>query len=256
MDTEVSLGKTSSENIKKKYKILHYKKNINNSHDFKLFIKKNKFDYFVHFASLSRHNCEKNKALCRKTNLSSVRSIIKTLNTLKNKPLFIFISSSYVYQSSEYKIKENFKTNPQTLYGKLKLNCEKYIRKQYQNYCILRLFNIYGKDQPSTFFVPDIVEKIKKKQLINLNKSKRDYIHVNDVLKIIDFVIKEKINNIINVGSGKGTSLTSLIYRISKKLKIKPILRLNNQHDKFVANISKLRKIGYSNKINEKIFNF
>ena len=96
----------------------------------------------------------------------------------------------------------------------------------------------------------------KKKQLIELNKSIRDYIHVNDVIKIIDFVVKNNVNSILNVGSGKSTSLNFLLNKISKKLKIKPILKINKNQDKFVASIQKLRKIGYLNKINEKIFNF
>lgn len=250
------IGKNFVRKYKKKYKIIHYKKNINNYKNFNLFIKKNNFDFFIHFASLSRHNCEKNKILCQKTNFEAVKKIIKNLNTLKKKPLFIFISSSYVYESSKNKLRENSKVNPTTLYGSLKLRCENYIMNKYKNYCILRLFNIYGKDQPSTFFIPDIIEKIKKKQLIELNKSIRDYIHVNDVIKIIDFVVKNNVNSILNVGSGKSTSLNFLLNKISKKLKIKPILKINKKQDKFVASIQKLRKIGYLNKINEKIFNF
>ena len=234
---------------KKKYKIIRYKENINNFHKLKLFTKKNNFDYFIHFAALSRLKCETNHKKCVKTNYLSLKKIINHFKSLKIKPNFIFISSSHVYANSKKKLKENFKKKPNNLYGKLKLDCENFIKKNYKQYCILRLFNVFGKDQPENFFIPDMKKKIINKDQIQLNKSVRDFIHVNDVIKIIEFFVKRKLNGEYNVGSGKGIFLTSIVKMISLKIKTKTKIINTKKSDKLIANIGKLRQAGYKFKI-------
>ena len=253
------IGNYFYKKYKKKYKIIYYKQDINNISKFKLFTKKNNIDFFIHFAGLSRIKCDLNKNLCKKTNFLSIKKIIDHFNNSKIKPNIIFISSSHIYGNTFNKVKENFKKKPKNLYGKLKLKSENYIKKNYEKYCILRLFNTYGKNQPLNFFIPDIKRKVISSKQIKLNKSIRDFIHIDDAVKIIEFIVKTKTNDIINVGSGKGTQLSSVVKIISKKIKKKPIIKLNNRKDKLVADITKLRKIGYKhkiNKLNEKNFNF
>ncbi len=250
------IGKNFHKHYKKKYKIIFYKEDINNLPKFKLFTKKNKFDFFIHLASLSRIKCDSKKKLCKKTNYSSFKKIIDHLNTLNKKPRVIFISSSHVYGISRKKLTENSITKPSTLYGKLKLKSENFLKANYKNYCILRLFNVYGRSQPRNFFIPDIIKKIKKKEKIEINKSIRDFIHIDDVLKIINFVINNEITDILNVGSSSGVSLEYIVKKISDKLNKKPLLNINNKSDKLVASIKKLRKLGYKKNINEKFFNF
>ena len=116
------IGNYFYKKYKKKYKITYYKEDINNISKFKLFTKKKKIDFFIHFAGLSRQQCDMNKKLCIKTNFLSLKKIINHFNTLKFKPNFIFISSSHVYKNSINKIKEEYKKKPESLYAKLKLS--------------------------------------------------------------------------------------------------------------------------------------
>ena len=252
------IGNNFHKKYKKIYKITYYKEDINNISKFKLFTKKKKIDFFIHFAGLSRQQCEIDMKLCIKTNFLSIKKIINHFNTLKFKPNFIFMSSSHVYKNSINKINEDHKKKPKSLYGKLKLDSENYLRKNYKKVCILRLFNIYGKNQPENFFIPDINKKIKLQKMIKLNQSTRDFIHVNDVVKIINFIIKKNINETINIGSGYGRQLSSVVKMISSQYKIKPIINITSKNDKLIADISKLRSVGYKykiDKINEKNFN-
>ena len=252
------IGNYFHKKYKKKYKITCYKEDINNISKFKLFTKKKKIDFFIHFAGLSRQQCDIDKKLCIKTNFLSIKNLIKHFNTLKFKPNFIFMSSSHVYKNSINKIKEEHRKKPESLYGKLKLDSENYLKKNYKKYCILRLFNIYGKNQPENFFIPDINKKIKLRKMIRLNQSMRDFIHVNDVAKILNFIIKNDVNDTINIGSGYGRLLSSIVKMISSQNKIKPLIKITSKNGKLIANISKLRSIGYKykiDKINEKNFN-
>ena len=249
------IGQNFLNNYKNKYRIIHYRKDINNQYQFLKFTKKFSFDYFIHFAALSRNKCDLNKNLCQKTNFRGVKLIVDTFNLLKNKPRFIFISSSHVYGNSKYKLKENSVTKPKSLYAKLKLKSENYIKKKYINYSILRLFNVYGKNQPSGYFISDMTDKIKNNQTIKIDKSIRDFVNVNTVSRVINFIIMNDILGIINVGSGRGYSLKSIINQIGVKLKIKPLLIVLNKKTKIVADLKLLKEKGFKFKQNEKNLN-
>lgn len=244
--------------FKNKYKIVHYKKDINDIEDFKNFLIGKNFSHIIHFAGYSRVNCLKNKKLCSITNHQSIKKMIHQLNMLKNKPNFIFISSCHVYAQSTKKLKEGSLKKPKDLYGKLKLKSENYIKKNYKDSCIIRLFNVYGKKQPSGIFLTDIINKLKKNQEIQINDSVRDFIHINEILKIFDFLIKNKVNTTVNVGSGVGHKLKDVVKKLALKHNIsKPLIKVNKGiKDTIVADMSLLNKLGYKSKKYEKYFNF
>ncbi len=244
----------------KKYKniikILPYKNNINDVNKIKKFIKSKKITHIINFAGLSRLKCDSNRNDCVNTNFKSIKKIIDYLNNIDNKPHFIFISTSHVYGYSKKKLKETSKTNPKNIYAELKLKSENYIKENYKNYSILRLFNVYGPNQSRSYFIPDMKEKIISGKVINIDKSERDFIHVSEVSRVIKFIINKNIKGTLNVGSGKDYSLIKIVKFLSKKLKIKPFLNVKNNKTKLVADISLLKSFGFKTKINEKYINF
>ena len=249
------LGNHFYQQNKQKIRILHYNKDINNITELKKFIIKKKITHFINFAGLSRLRCSENKSECEKTNFKSIKSIVNYFNKLRNKPMFIFISTSHVYGNSNKKLNENSKLAPNSLYADMKLKSEKFITNNYDNYSILRLFNVYGRNQPLSFFIPDMIKKIKKNQIIEIDDSIRDFIHVNTVSRIISFIINKKITGVINVGSGKGLSLKSIIKHIGHKIKMKPLVKVLKKKTKIVADLKLLESKGFKFKKNEKNFN-
>ena len=249
------LGNQFYQENKNRIKIFRYKKDINNISELKKFIVKNKITHFINFAGLSRIKCSINQSECIKTNFKSIKSIINYFNKLRNKPMFIFISTCHVYGNSNKKINENSKLAPNSLYAKMKLNSEKYIKINYENYSILRLFNVYGPNQPKGFFIPDIIKKIKNNQTIQIDRSIRDFIHVITVCRVIYFIINKQITGVINVGSGRGQSLKTIIKHIGYKLKIKPLVKVLKRKTKIVADLKLLKSKGFKFKKNEKNFN-
>ena len=240
---------------KKKIKIIHYKKDINNMSELKKFIIKKKITHFINFAGLSRLRCSENKSECEKTNFKSIKSIVNYFNKLKNKPMFVFISTCHVYGKSNKKLNENSKLSPNSLYAEMKLKSEQFIKNNYENYSILRLFNVYGPNQPMSFFIPDMIEKVKKKQIIKIDNSIRDFIHVNTVSRVIKFIINKEIIGVLNVGSGRGQSLKSIINDIGHNIKIKPLVKVLKKKTKIVADLRLLESKGFKFKKNEKHFN-
>ena len=238
------------------FKILPYKNNINDLNEIKKFIKRKKITHIINFAGLSRLKCDSNKNDCINTNFKSIKKIIDYLNNLDNKPHFIFISTSHVYGYSKKKLKETSKTNPKNIYAKLKLKSENYIKKNYKNYTILRLFNVYGPNQSKSYFIPDMREKIINGKIIHIDKSVRDFINVSEVSRVIKFIINKNINDTLNIGSGKDYQLIKIIKFLSKKINKKPILKVRNKQTKLVADISLLKSYGFKTKANEKYINF
>ena len=85
----------------------------------------------------------------------------------------------------------------------------------------------------------------------------RDFIHVNEVSKIIYFIIRKNIKKTINVGSGLEYKLQSIIKNLIKKNKIRNYkVTVKNKKDKIVADISLLKKLGYKSVNNDKYINF
>ena len=121
---------------KKKFNIIKYPHRIENKIKFNNFIKFRKFDYFIHFAALTRNNKNQNRKIFNEINVKSSIEIIKTLKNNNNTGIkyFIFISSSHVYGHSNKKISEIKKEN-QIIYTvnqkkKLKISLSK-IEKKY-----------------------------------------------------------------------------------------------------------------------------
>ena len=106
------IAKNFISKFKSKYKILRYKKDINDIELFKKFIYRKKFTHLIYFAGLSRKKCISCKKECLQTNFLSIKKTIDLLNTLSLKPVFIFISSSHVYGHSKYRLKETSKLKP------------------------------------------------------------------------------------------------------------------------------------------------
>ena len=238
---------------KRKYKIYKFKSDINNINKLKDFINKKKISIFIRVAGLSRTKCDTNPKKCLSTNYNANKYLVDFFK--KKKIKLIFLSSSHVYSSSIKKINEKSKINPNNRYAKYKHKSENYINKHLNNYLIIRVFNIYGKLQPKGYFISDIKEKIKNKQSISINNSYRDFIHIDEVSRFLDFSIFKDLNGIFNLGSGKSYKLANIIKIISIKMKIKFNLLINKKNDKLICDNTLVQKSGFKVK-NEKNFSF
>ena len=216
------LGSNFKKKFSNRFKIISYPYRIEDISKFKKWLKFRKFDYFIHFASITRNEEKKYKGKIKIINFDSTQKIIETLNekVIKHFKFFLFISSSHVYGHSPKKIKENNKRNPINEYGKSKKNVEDFIfknrKKFYFKIGIARIFNTTGKNQKKGFFIPDMFEKIKKQSYINNINQYRDFIHIDDVLNSIKLIIMKEFTNPVNVSSGKKINLIQICRKINK----------------------------------------
>ncbi len=246
------VGQNFYNKYKNKYKIIPYRWDVNNFEKLKLFVNTKKIDFFIHLAAVKRSS-SKNKILFKKTNYISVKNICKLIG---EKTHLIFASTCHVYQPSKNKLHEKSKLRPVNYYGLTKLLSEKFIKSNVQRFTILRIFNIYGNNQPRGFVIPDLIYKIKNNIVINIDYAKKDFVNINFVVRFLDHVIRNRIQGIINVGSGKAVLLSEIIKIIEKKYnKIsKTIIKKNNFG--FLASINKLKNTNFRIYKKDENFNF
>jgi UDP-glucose 4-epimerase len=183
--------------------------------------------------------------------------LIDNLGTAKVKFIF-FSSGGTIYGKSHSKVNENHVLEPINYYGYSKLMIEEHIRlvnRMYGlNYLILRPSNVYGKYQrlySQQGFIAVSLGRILSYKPIEIygdGTAIRDYIFVDDLTDAITKIIKSNIiNEVLNIGSGKGTNLLQVVENLQNHFernidivfKDRRVVDLN----KIVLNIEKLSSI-------------
>ena len=244
------LGKYFYKKYKNVYKIIKYPYRIEKFKRFEKWLSKKEFNYFIHFAAITKNESKKYKDILQLVNVKSPIKILNIINkkNINNFSYFLFISSSHVYGYSRNKIKENKKRVPQNSYGLSKKKVEDYIinnRKKYNfKVGIARIFNSTGPKQKKGNFVPDMILKMK-----NINKIKninqyRDFIHIDDVSKSIKRLIEREIEYPINISSGQKINLINACKILNDKFVKKEVLFDLKKGSDIYGDNSLLKKIG------------
>jgi len=157
---------------------------------------------------------------------------------------FVFSSSAAVYGDPQYlPVDEKHPTNPVNYYGYTKLaieeNLEWYSKLKGLKYASLRYFNatgydikgrVRGKEKNPANLSPVVMETIaglrEKMQVFGNDYPTpdgtgiRDYIHVNDLasahILAMEYLLKNKQNLAVNLGTGKGHSVLDVIKAAEK----------------------------------------
>lgn len=97
--------------------------------------------------------------------------------------------------------------------------CNLFANKFSMRVMSLRFFNVYGPKNPKGVIYEFISRLKSSKPLIvnNDGNQVRDYVHVKDVVKAIEYLLKgSHSSGIYEVGSGKGTSVKRLIRMLTR----------------------------------------
>ena len=162
----------------------------------------------------------------------------------------LYSSSASVYGVNSL-CNESDTLMPLSLYSSLKITSEKLIEgfcsEMNIDYIIARVFNMYGGNDNFSVISKIINASLLKKtlHLVNNGTSVRDFIHINDVVNCYKLMLKSNAHGVVNVGSGKGNSVKSIL----EFLKEEGINQFNIKNHKKVevetsiANINKLSNI-------------
>lgn len=150
----------------------------------------------------------------------------------------IYTSSSSVY-GDNILCNEKDKLEPTNLHASLKVSNEKLIEyfcsKNGIDYTITRIFNMYGGDDKFSVIskIINAAKNSKELTIVNNGNAIRDFIHINDVVKIYTKLLHIKNLKIINIGTGTGSSIKNILL----------FLTHNNYHIKYKSIEKKELKI-------------
>lgn len=243
---------------KRNKKLFIYRKNI--CSNLTSIFKKKRFDVVFHFAALSRVQYSiQYPVKTHKVNVEGTLNILSLCKEFKVKKI-IFPSSSSVYGEQKIASKEKIKSRPLSPYALQKLICEYYCNLFHALYgldtVVLRYFNVFGPRQNTEgeygFLIPKFIKLLhagERPIIYGDGFQTRDFIYISDAVTAT--LLAENISRgnvtgkILNVGSGKGTSVNEVanaIIELSNK-KITPLFKPpRNEPKHTLANISKIRK--------------
>jgi UDP-glucose 4-epimerase len=190
--------------------------------------------------------------------------------SLKGVKKIVFSSTAAVYAPSEkLSITENDLTEPLSPYGQTKLLSEKLIsavaKAEDLSSISLRYFNVVGAlrdefaDNSKDNLVPKVFAALKAGKNPEIYGSDyptkdgsciRDYIHVSDLAKAhlvaLENVFSANVDEVYNVGSGTGYSVTEMINQIAESIgkPITPTLSPRRPGDtaQLIASIAKIER--------------
>ena len=184
-----------------------------------------KFDIVIPLAAIvGAPASEKNTLLSRKTNLESIKDLIKLMSP-SQKMIYPTTNSGYGIGKKDQYCTEETPLNPISEYGRNKVEAEKIILNR-KNSISFRLATVFGVSprMRTDLLVNDFTLKAVKDGYIVLFQEnfKRNYIHINDVANVFLYSIKNfetMKDNTYNVGlEDTNISKLELAQRIKKFL--------------------------------------
>ena len=183
-------------------------------------------DVIIHLAALtSLPECESDPAECISVNVAGTASVLHAAR-LKNKKVIV-ASTSAIYEHNNPALApftEEADVSPRLMYPLSKKMMEEVIQSYITNYDMdittLRFFNVFGprqdihrKSPPLINFIVREVAAGKPITFFSDGKQQRDYIHVDDVVKMIESCIDNPLSKqqTFNLCSGTLTSVRDII---------------------------------------------
>ncbi len=157
----------------------------------------------------------------------------------------IFISSGTIYGNQKLQpVRESNRPNPSSPYAVSKLAAEYYIRTigslwGIETVC-LRVFNAYGPGQRLPLTNAPVIPYCLRQALDNgtivihgNGEQTRDYVYIDDVVEamVAASSVPDINRMIINVGSGKETSINDLVKKVLEITGARPEIVTNQSHD-------------------------
>ncbi|HOJ01959.1 MAG TPA: NAD-dependent epimerase/dehydratase family protein [Anaerolineaceae bacterium] len=202
----------------------------------------------------------------REYNLVNVGGTVTLMEAMRDVGVkrVVFISSGSIYGNQHNQpMKETLRPQPRSPYAVSKLAAEYYIRTIGELWkietVILRVFNAYGPEQRLPPAHAPVIPYCIKQALDNgtivihgEGKQTRDYVFMDDVVNaaIRASSVSDVNRLIINVGSGRETSVNEIVRLVTELSGTKPEIVHNQHHDsgpsRMCADISLAqKKLGY-----------
>jgi len=163
----------------------------------------------------------------------NVQMVVNLCKLLQKNPVarLVYFSSAAVYGEDVHNlhITEETPINSRSYYGIAKYSCERLLWKTFNeqnneqknsSLLILRPPVIYGPGEKEVIYNPaGFVKKALNHEKITLwgdGSEKREFIFIDDIIRIVDYFIFHDYKGILNVASGKSYTFKEIIRTLSK----------------------------------------
>lgn len=180
-------------------------------------------DIVIHLAAhIDVNDSVNNPQYAHNVNVTGTLNVLMACVEKKIKNVIAPSSAAVYGDQKDLPISENSYTNPISPYGATKLAMEHYLQafsNCYDLNCIsLRLFNVYGSGQTSSYagVITKFLQNIKQKKPLVIfgdGSNTRDFVSIQDVVQAFDKSIKNidnKKGRFYNIASGKYVSIKDL----------------------------------------------
>ena len=190
--TDISINKSNGSNIV--FEIL----DITDFEQIKNTIANFNPDVIINLAAFTDvDGCELNP---KKAYLLNAKSVEMLSNNFDGQ--FIQISTDYVFDGYSGPYSEDDDTSPLSIYGKTKLEAEKILRDNINNWCIIRtnvLFDYYNNTEAS--FIKWIIDSLKANKPVNVVDDQwNNPTWTKNLAEIIELVINKNVTGLYNYG--------------------------------------------------------
>jgi len=89
-----------------------------------------------------------------------------------------------------------------------------------------RVFQAFGPNEKPERFVPGLIANLRRgdKFSIRTPNFEMDWIHTSEIASAILFMLENRLNHFVDIGTGKGTSVRALSELVCEELKLDPSL--------------------------------
>jgi len=189
-------------------------------------------DVVVHFAASPLGLSLEAPAENMRVNVEGTLNILDAARKHDIKKI-IYSSASSVVGTIKYNpVDEDHPCTPKTPYAVAKKACEDYLRVYNElyglHYLMFRFFNVYGPWQgyKSGGLIPNLYRTLAENrdfQVFGDGSNTRDFVYVEDVADLSYLAIKGDAKDmVLNMGTGRGTSIVQLIDLGAEILGVKP----------------------------------
>ncbi|TFH02633.1 MAG: dTDP-4-dehydrorhamnose reductase [Calditrichales bacterium] len=185
------------------------------------FFAAHKPDIIVNTAALTNvDQCEDDRDLCWALNVRIVELILEAVESYS--PLFVQVSTDYVFDGKTGYYQESDKTNPVSYYGHTKLAAEKIILASGLEYIIARTMILYGHGyKVRNNFVTWVIDQLKAGKKIKVIDGQRgNPTLVDDLAEAIFRLISKKEYGVFHISGSEDCTRLEFARRIAKNFEL------------------------------------
>lgn len=191
--------------------------NINDPQNNCTLLQETNYDVFVVCNALTNVDyCEQNETESYLQTVETIKNIIQIAQP--NNTKIVYLSTDYLFDGKEGPYTESATINPINIYGRHKLLAEEAVQQYSTSSLIIRVTNVYGKEDRNKNFVNRLMQNTEFKELHLPIDQYATPINAWDIARAIFLLITSGKNGVYHLGGNDYYSRYQLASRIKKKL--------------------------------------